>query len=95
MRRRRRCGRRCTRATVGQMMADVPLGAFLSGGIDSSSIVALMAEASLQPVNSFSIGFENGTYNELPYARQIAALVQDQSSRADRCRRISRSCSRS
>ena len=65
-----------TRATVGQMMADVPLGAFLSGGIDSSSIVAMMAEASLQPVNSFSIGFDNGTYNELPYARQIAALFK-------------------
>ena len=58
------------------MMADVPLGAFLSGGIDSSAIVALMAQASLQPVNSFSIGFENGTYNELPYARQIAALFK-------------------
>jgi asparagine synthase (glutamine-hydrolysing) len=64
------------KATVGQMMADVPLGAFLSGGIDSSSIVALMAEASLQPVNSFSIGFQDGTYNELPYARQIAALFK-------------------
>jgi asparagine synthase (glutamine-hydrolysing) len=61
------------RATVSQMMADVPLGAFLSGGIDSSSIVALMAEASMQPVNSFSIGFEDGTYNELPYAREVAA----------------------
>jgi len=60
------------RATVSQMMADVPLGAFLSGGIDSSSIVAFMSEASLQPVNSFSIGFENWTYNELPYAREVA-----------------------
>jgi asparagine synthase (glutamine-hydrolysing) len=63
-------------ATVGQMMADVPLGAFLSGGIDSSSIVAFMSEASLQPVNSFSIGFEDGTYNELPYAREVAALFK-------------------
>jgi asparagine synthase (glutamine-hydrolysing) len=61
-------------ATVGQMMADVPLGAFLSGGIDSSSIVAFMADASMQPVNSFSIGFEDGTYNELPYAREVARL---------------------
>ena len=57
-------------------MADVPLGAFLSGGIDSSSIVALMSEASSQPVNSFSIGFSDGTYNELPYAREVAALFK-------------------
>ena len=58
------------------MMADVPLGAFLSGGIDSSSIVAFMSEASLQPVNSFSIGFDDGSYNELPYAREVAALFE-------------------
>ncbi len=61
-------------AVVRQLMADVPLGAFLSGGIDSSSIVALMSEASSQPVNSFSIGFADGTYNELPYAREVASL---------------------
>src|SRR5918993_486353 len=59
-----------------QLMADVPLGVFLSGGIDSSSIVALMSEASSQPVNSFSIGFADGTYNELPYAREVAALFK-------------------
>ena len=64
------------RATVSQMMADVPLGAFLSGGIDSSSIVAFMSDASLQPVNSFSIGFDDGTYNELPYAREVATLFK-------------------
>jgi asparagine synthase (glutamine-hydrolysing) len=64
------------RATAGQLMADVPLGAFLSGGIDSSTIVAFMSAASLQPVNSFSIGFDDGSYNELPYAREIAALFK-------------------
>ena len=65
-----------TRAVTRQLMADVPLGAFLSGGIDSSSIVALMSAASSQPVNSFSIGFADGTYNELPYAREVAALFK-------------------
>src|SRR5687767_1201418 len=64
------------KAVVSQLMADVPLGAFLSGGIDSSSIVALMSEACSQPVNSFSIGFADGTYNELPYAREVATLFK-------------------
>ena len=60
-------------AVTRQLMSDVPLGAFLSGGIDSSAIVALMSEGATQPVNSFSIGFADGTYNELPYAREVAA----------------------
>jgi len=58
-----------------QLLADVPLGAFLSGGIDSSSIVGLMSRTSAQ-VNTFSIGFADGTYNELPYAREVAALFK-------------------
>ena len=64
------------KAVTRQLMADVPLGAFLSGGIDSSAIVAFMSEAAAQPVNSFSIGFSDGSYNELPYAREVAALFK-------------------
>jgi asparagine synthase (glutamine-hydrolysing) len=60
------------KAVVSQMMADVPLGAFLSGGIDSSALVAFMSEASGRPINTFSMGFENGSYNELPFAREVA-----------------------
>ncbi len=75
-------------------MADVPLGAFLSGGIDSSAIVALMSAAPRQPVNSFSMGFDDGTYNELPYAREVADAVRnDPSPRAARHARTSATCS--
>ncbi|MET0558390.1 MAG: asparagine synthase (glutamine-hydrolyzing) [Solirubrobacterales bacterium] len=57
-----------------RLVADVPLGAFLSGGIDSTAVLAAMAELSAQPVQTFSIGFDYAGFDELPYAREIAEI---------------------
>ena len=54
------------------MVADVPVGAFLSAGIDSSTIVALMQAQSSQKVRTFTIGMEDPKYNEAAYAKEIA-----------------------
>ncbi|MBU1253578.1 MAG: asparagine synthase C-terminal domain-containing protein, partial [Alphaproteobacteria bacterium] len=63
---------RLREGVTSRMVADVPLGAFLSGGVDSSSVVALMAEASRDKVRSCSIGFDVAAVDETGYARQIA-----------------------
>lgn len=62
-------------AICNQMSAEVPLGAFLSGGVDSSTIVALMQAQSLHPIKTFTIGFNNQGYDEAAYARAVSQYI--------------------
>jgi asparagine synthase (glutamine-hydrolysing) len=63
---------RLAEAVRVRLIADVPLGALLSGGTDSSTVVALMARATSQPVKTFSVGFRHADFDETPYARLVA-----------------------
>jgi asparagine synthase (glutamine-hydrolysing) len=66
---------RLVASVKSQLIADVPLGAFLSGGIDSSLIVSIMQSFSKNPVNTFTIGFEENNFNEAPFAKKIASFL--------------------
>jgi asparagine synthase (glutamine-hydrolysing) len=57
-----------------RLRSDVPLGVFLSGGVDSSAVLAMMSNLTSEPIRTFSIGFNDNSYNELPYARRVSRL---------------------
>ncbi len=69
------CRSRLENAVRSRLMSDVPLGMFLSGGVDSSAIAALMKPMSTGPVKTFAVGYREEAYSELEYARQVAARI--------------------
>ncbi|MCU0636064.1 MAG: asparagine synthase (glutamine-hydrolyzing) [Gemmatimonadaceae bacterium] len=68
--------RRFTESVQSQLMADVPLGAFLSGGLDSSLLVAAMRDAGVETIRSFSVGYREAASSELPWARLVAKRLR-------------------
>src|SRR5262249_28017824 len=60
------------KAVISHLMSDVPVGVFLSGGLDSSAVAALMARTRRDPIKTFSVGYSEQMYSELPYARKVA-----------------------
>ncbi|MCP5118597.1 MAG: asparagine synthase, partial [bacterium] len=71
-----RCSARLHDAVETRLMSDVPLGVFLSGGVDSSTIAALMTRMVPGPVKTFSVGYAEGNYSELGYARQVSEYLR-------------------
>src|SRR5205085_1816750 len=62
-------------AVRSHLVADVPIGAFLSGGLDSSAVVRLMRDAGDAQIKTFSVGFADGSYDERPFARAVASAL--------------------
>lgn len=73
-------------AVAREMVADVPLGIFLSGGIDSSLVAALAARRAGEPVRTFTIGFDDPAFDERPYAREVARIIGAEHS--ERCLKV-------